>query len=268
MISLLIFGISIVVGALGGLLGIGGGVFLIPVLTVLLHVPIKVAIGASLVSVIATSSAAGAVYVGQGLAHVRCGMVLEIATTLGAIGGGLATAAINGRVLEGVFAGAMALTVWGMSRIKTGAADFHPTGLLDTRFRDPASGTRVDYGVRRLPAGLGASLIAGALSGMLGIGGGTVKVPVMTVVMGMPLRAAIATSNLMIGVTAATGALIYLSRGLVVPHIAVPTALGILLGASLEPRLAMHIRTRWIKRAFELLLVALAVEMLVKAVRG
>ena len=266
--ELAVFAIGAVVGVVGGLLGIGGGVFIIPIFTVILHVPIKLAIGASLVSVIATSSMAGAAHVGHGVSHVKLGIVLEVATTMGAVAGGLLATAIGGRWLEGGFALLLVATAFGMRRMKTEGEAVRPTGVLDTRYVDPATGTAVRYGVHHLPAGMGASFFAGGMSGLLGIGGGVVKVPMMTVVMGIPLRAAIATSNFMIGVTAATSALIYLSRGYVAPYLAVPTALGVLLGAGLEPRLGMRVRSASLKRVFQLLLVGLAVQMLWKAVHA
>ena len=261
------FALAAAVGAVGGMLGVGGGVLLIPLLTGVCGVPIKQAIGASLVSVIATSSAAGTVYVGRGLAHTKLGMVLEIATTCGAIAGGLLGTSLDPRWLEGLFAALLGLTALGMRGLRTDERAA-PTGTLDTRFRDPATGAWVDYGVRHLPAGMGASFVAGGMSGLLGVGGGVIKVPIMAVVMRVPLPAAVATSNLMIGVTAATSAIIYFARGLVTPHVAVPTALGVLLGASVQPRLTRKVRSARVKHLFLLLLGIFAVEMLWKAVRG
>jgi uncharacterized membrane protein YfcA len=263
-----IFAFAAIVGALGGLLGIGGGVFIIPVLTLLFHVPIKVAIGASLVSVIATSTAAGAVHVGHGVAHVKLAMALEVATTLGALAGGLTAIVLRDRVLEGLFAAVLLVTAWRMRRLKPDTEQPGPTGHLDTFYREPPSGRVVRYGVRRLPAGVAASFVAGNVSGLLGIGGGIIKVPMMTLIMGVPLRAAVATSNFMIGVTAATGAVIYAGRGLLSPRIAVPTALGVLLGASLQPRLLSHLRGSAIKWIFSGVLALLGVQMLVKALWG
>ncbi|HEY7958217.1 MAG: sulfite exporter TauE/SafE family protein [Polyangia bacterium] len=263
-----LFGIAIGVGALGGMLGIGGGVFIIPILTVLLHVPIKLAIGASLVSVIATSSAAGAVYAGHGLTHSKLAMVLEIATTSGAIAGGLIATSMNERWLEGLFAGILIVTAFGMGRLKPDAESSGPTGRLDTSFLDPVSGARVRYGVRHLGIGMGASVAAGGLSGLLGIGGGVIKVPIMTLVMRIPLKAAVATSNFMIGVTAGTSAIIYFSRGYVTPYLAVPTALGVLIGAGIEPRVGRRVRSSAVKRIFEVVLVVFAAQMLWKALHG
>jgi uncharacterized membrane protein YfcA len=262
-----VFAIALMVGAVGGMLGVGGGVLLVPLLTGVMHVPIRQAIGASLVSVIATSNAAGSVYVAHGLTHLKLSMVLEIATTVGAIVGSLIAASINPRWLEGLFALMLVATAFGMRSLRP---DEPPTttGLLDTRYRDPTSGRWVDYGVRHLPVGMAASVTAGMLSGLVGVGGGVVKVPIMAVVMHVPLRAAVATSNFMIGVTAATGAIVYYSRGLVAPHVAVPAALGVLIGASIEPRLGVKVRSARIKHVFLALILIFAAEMGWKAVRG
>ena len=216
----LILLIGLFVGVIGSMLGIGGGVLLIPLLTIVLGVPIKTAIGASIISVIATSSAAGAVYVGKGLSHTRLSMVLEIATTMGALAGGVTAVLVSGRILEGVFGLVLLYVVYSMSRLPHEQNSFAPTGVLDTTFTDPLTGELVRYGVRKLPAGMGASFVAGNISGLLGIGGGIIKVPIMSLVMGMPLKAAIATSNFMIGVTAATSAVIYYGRGYIDPQIA------------------------------------------------
>jgi len=263
-----IFFVAVVVGMLGSMLGIGGGVLLIPIFTLFMGIPIKTAIGATIISVIATSSAAGAVYVGRGLTHTRLGMVLEVATTLGALAGGITAVLISPRVLQGIFGLVLLYVVYSMSRMPKEEAAATPTGVLDTSFADPLTGAMVSYGVRNLPLGLGASFLAGNVSGLLGIGGGIIKVPVMVLVMGMPLKAAIATSNFMIGVTAATSALIYYGRGYINPQVAIPTALGILIGAQAGPRLGGRMRTMTLKRMFQGLLVIFAIQMLWKAVAG
>ncbi len=268
MIGILIFVLALVVGGLGSMLGIGGGVLLIPLLTGLLGIPIKTAIGASIVSVIATSSAAGAVYVGKGLSHTRLSMVLEIATTLGALAGGLTAVFLDPRWLAAVFALVLGYVMFSMGRLPMDEGAVGPTGLLDTRYPDPLTGQEVTYGVRNLPAGMGASFLAGNISGLLGIGGGIIKVPIMSVVMGMPLRAAIATSNFMIGVTAATSAVIYYQHGLLDPQIAIPTALGVLVGAQAGARLGGKVRSQRLKQIFQGLLAIFAVQMLYQAIRG
>ena len=265
--TVLIACVALLVGGLGSMLGIGGGVLLIPLLTGLFGVPIKVAIGASIVSVIATSSAAGAVYVGRGLSHTRLSMVLEIATTLGALAGGITAVLLSPNLLAGLFAAVLLYVVYSMRRLpKEGQAT--PTGLLDTSYTDPATGQTITYGVRNLPLGMGASFLAGNISGLLGIGGGIIKVPIMSLVMGMPLRAAIATSNFMIGVTAATSAVIYYQRGFLDPGVAIPTALGVLVGAQIGTRVGGRVRSQWLKRIFQGLLLIFAVQMLYQAVMG
>jgi len=264
----LIFFIAVVVGVLGSMLGIGGGVLLIPVFTLFLGIPIKTAIGATIISVIATSSAAGVVYVGRGLTHTRLGMVLEVATTLGALAGGITAVLISPRALQGIFGVVLLYVIYSMGRLPKEEAAVAPTGVMDTTFMDPLTGAEVTYGVRNMPLGFGASFLAGNVSGLLGIGGGIIKVPVMVLVMGIPLKAAIATSNFMIGVTAATSALIYYGRGYIDPQIAIPTALGILVGAQWGPRLGGQMRTMTLKRLFQGLLVVFAVQMLWKSLLG
>ncbi len=264
----LIFIVALVVGALGSMLGIGGGVLLIPLLTGLFGIPIKIAIGASIVSVIATSSAAGAVYVGRGLSHTRLAMLLEIATTLGALAGGITAVLLSPNLLEGLFALVLIYLVYSMRRGSGERLAIAPTGVLDTSYVDSATGATVNYGVRNLPLGMGASFLAGNVSGLLGIGGGIIKVPIMNLVMGMPLRAAIATSNFMIGVTAATSALIYYQRGFLDPNIAIPTALGVLVGAQIGTRIGGKVRSKTLKQIFQGLLLVFAVQMIYQAVTG
>jgi uncharacterized membrane protein YfcA len=268
MVEVAIFIVALVVGVLGSMLGIGGGVLLIPLLTGFFGVPIKTAIGASIISVIATSSAAGAVYVGRGLSHTRLAMVLEVATTLGALAGGITAVLLSPNLLEGLFALVLVYVVYSMRRLPAEAHAGAPTGVLDTSYTDPATGAMVTYGVRSLPLGMGASFLAGNISGLLGIGGGIIKVPTMSLVMGMPLRAAIATSNFMIGVTAATSAVIYYQRGLLDPSVAIPTALGVLVGAQIGTRIGGKVRSTSLKLIFQGLLLVFAVQMLYQAVTG
>ncbi|MCL4300548.1 MAG: sulfite exporter TauE/SafE family protein [Anaerolineae bacterium] len=266
--SLLIFLVGLTVGGLGSMLGIGGGVLLIPLLTGLFGMPIKTAIGASIVSVIATSSAAGAVYVGRGLAHTRLAMVLEIATTLGALAGGITAVLLNANLLAGIFGAALLYVIYSMRQLPSDDQPVEPTGLLDTNFVDPFTGQVVNYGIRNLPSGMGASFLAGNISGLLGIGGGIIKVPIMSLVMGVPLRAAIGTSNFMIGVTAATSAIIYYQHGYLDPSIAIPTALGVLAGAQIGTHLGGKVRSQRLKQIFQGLLLVFAVQMFYKAITG
>lgn len=263
--AFLIFLVALGVGVLGSLLGIGGGVLLIPLLTGLFGVPIKFAIGASLLSVIATSSAAGAFYVGQGISHTRLALILETATTLGALIGGITAVLLAPSLLEGLFALVLLYVVYTMRRLPSGESQATPTGVLDTCYVDPASGQPVNYGVQRLPTGVAASFLAGNVSGLLGIGGGIIQVPLMSLVMGMPVRASIATSNFMLGVTAATSAVIYYQRGFLDPRIAIPTALGVLLGAQIGARISGRVRNQQLKLVFQGLLLVFAVQMIYRA---
>ncbi len=263
-----IFIVGLAVGSLGSMLGIGGGVLLIPLLTGLFGIPIKTAIGASIVSVIATSSAAGAVYVGRGMTHTRLSMVMEIATTLGALAGGITAVLISPSALSFIFGAVLFYVVYSMRRLPKEEVSVAPTGLLDTSYTDPFTGQVVTYGVRHLPVGLAASFVAGNISGLLGIGGGVIKVPIMTLVMGIPLRAAIGTSNFMIGITAATSAVIYYQHGYTDPSVAIPTALGVLVGAQLGTRIGGRVRSQRLKEIFQVLLLVFALQMFFKAITG
>ncbi len=258
---------GLVVGGLGSMLGIGGGLMLIPMLTGVFGVGIKAAIGASIVCVIATSSSAGAVYVERGLTHSRLAMVLEVATTAGALAGGITAAFANPRLLSFLFALLLIYATYSMRRFKSHEVQNRITGLLDTSFTDPNTGREVNYGVSRLPLGLGASFLAGNLSGLLGIGGGIVKVPIMTLAMGVPIRAAIATSNFMIGVTAATSAVIYYQHGYINPNITVPAVLGVLLGARGGSLMAGRLNSDRLRQIFQVVLIVFAVQMIVQSFR-
>ena len=262
-----IFAMAVFAGVVGSMVGVGGGIVVVPMLTLAFGAPIKVAIATSLISVIATSSAAQTVFVTKGLTNLRLGMSLEIMTTLGAIAGGVTAVLVSGRVLQGVFAVVLVYVAYAMNR-RGGDVAPERTGVLDAAFVDPASGRRVEYGVRRFKLGAFLSLFAGNISGLIGLGGGAFKVPIMNVVMGVPLKATIATSNLMIGVTAATGAVIFYGRGFVDIRYAVPAALGILLGARLGPLLAVRLRSRTLGVILQVLLVVFAVLMAVRTVQG
>jgi hypothetical protein len=265
MMFFVLVGIAVVVGVLGSMLGVGGGILLVPLLTLFLDVPVKTAIGTSLVCVVVTSSASQIVYVARGFTNSRLGMTLEVATTLGALAGGITAILVSGRAIFGIFAAVLVYVLISMERKPAPPRPAARGSALAGSFTDPDTGDEVTYGVGHLPAGLAFSFVAGNVSGLLGVGGGVIKVPVMNLLMGMPLRAAIATSNLMIGVTAATGALIFFGRGLVEPRYAVPTALGILVGAQLGPRLSGKVSTGVLRRVFEVLIAVLAVQMALKA---
>jgi uncharacterized membrane protein YfcA len=240
-------------GLFGSVLGLGGGVLIIPMLTLLFGVPMREAIGASLVCVIATSSGAASLYVRRRLCDIRLGMTLELATTLGAIAGGVAAGLLRPQILCFLFSALLIYTSWTMLKRKDknkGSVD--PNG---------GEGSRQ---VARLPLGMGASFFAGNVSGLLGVGGGIVKVPVMYLLMRVPLKTAVATSNFMIGVTASAGAFVYFSRGEVHPLVAGSTMLGVFVGATVGSRLLSRIEAEYLKRAFVLVLAYLSLEMLFK----
>ena len=258
-----IFAVAVVAGLFGSMLGVGGGIIMVPVLTLAFGAPIKVAIATSIVCVIATSTMAQTSFVSRGMTNVRLGMLLEVATTVGAVAGGITAVLISGRVLQGCFAVVLVYVAWMMNRRGADAVPVR-TGVLEARYHDPVAGDVV-YGVKRLELGFFLSLAAGNVSGLLGVGGGAFKVPIMNMLMGIPIKATIATSNLMIGVTAATGAAIFYGRGYMDPHLVVPAALGILFGARFGPALAVRLSARALGVIFQVVLLAFAALMIVQA---
>jgi hypothetical protein len=265
---LLLILLALVAGFIGALLGLGGGIVLVPGLTLLFGCNVKVAIATSLMSVIATSSAAATVYVSERFTNIRLGMTLELATTTGALMGGVLAVFVSGRYLYFLFAAVLVYAAASMLRGRGTAAEEAVTqpasSGLSAEFVDPASRKTVSYGVSAMPAGMLGSTAAGILSGMLGIGGGIVKVPLMNLVMGVPMKAAIATSNFMIGVTAAAGAFFYWTRGLTEPAVTAPSVIGVLVGARIGTRVAGRARTRALSLAFVVLLVITAVQMVLR----
>lgn len=269
--SLSIFLVSVIAGFLGSLLGLGGGLIVIPTLTLWLGIPIREAIGASIVSVIATSSGAAIAYVRDKLANIRIGMFLETATTLGAVTGAFIAGFISIRALYAVFALLMFYSAWAMIKKRNTefipAAEEHPLAAklhLSGHYYDCALNETVSYKVTGVYSTWGVMYIAGILSGLLGIGGGTFKVLGMDMLMKLPMKVSTATSNFMIGVTAAASAGVYFSRGDINPLIAGPVALGVLVGARMGTRVMTRINNRTIRRIFIPVLLYVALEMLWK----
>jgi uncharacterized membrane protein YfcA len=269
--TLITFVASIAAGVLGSLLGLGGGIIVIPVLTLLLHIDIRYAIGASIVSVIATSSGGAAAYVRDHMANIRVAMVLEIATAAGALTGAYVGGIIAGRWLFVVFGLVLAYTALSMLRSHEQTADtpVKPCKWCDRlrlhdSYPDKQLGRDVPYRVTALPFGFGISYIAGIVSGLLGIGGGALKVPAMHLVMRIPLKVCSATSNFMIGVTAAASAGVYFTRGLIDPFIAAPVAAGILIGATIGATLLSRLKNSRIKVTFVIILLIVSAQMLWK----
>lgn len=272
-------------GVLGAILGTGGGALLIPALVLGFGMPMRYAVATSLVSVIATSSAVASTNVERGTANMRLGMTLEIATALGAIAGGLTAGWLTPRTLEGLFAAVLlptALFMW-RGRAEDAAAGDDPEGSpveagpdrrgdglgeLGGRYHDEAEGRTVAYRVQRPGMGLAISFLAGSLSGLLGIGGGTFKVPALHLVCRVPIKAAAATSNFMIGVTAAASAFLYYGRGEVRPALTSAAALGVLAGSAWGSVLNRRLRGGLVRRVFAGLLVAVALQMFYRAAAG
>jgi uncharacterized membrane protein YfcA len=273
--SAILFGASVLAGGLGALLGLGGGVIIVPVLTLMAGLNIHYAIGASIVSVIATSSGAAATYVRDRITNLRLGMFLEMATTTGAVTGAVAAGWLPGRALSVVFGLVLMHAAWTMFRSRQ---DDVPTGVvgspLATRLRlhgayyDPSLQRRVDYQITGVPEGFGMMWLAGVISGLLGIGSGVFKVIAMDVMMRAPLKVSTTTSNFMIGVTAAASAGIYFLRGDIHPFIAAPVALGILLGTVAGTRLLLHLRGAAIRKVFLVVLVIVALQMIWRGIQG
>ncbi len=263
-------------GIFGSLLGLGGGILIVPLLTLGFGLPLREAVGVSLVSVIATSGASAGVYLQRHVANLRLGMTLELFTALGALVGALVAFLIPDRALAGLFAALLLYVAVTMIRsgLRHGARDdglaadapaadlenTDPPGTLD-RLSGP------DYRVRNLGPAVGGSLFAGVVSALLGVGGGIVKVPVMHLVMGVPLRVAAATSNLMIGVTASASAIIYLLRGEIDPLVAGPTVLGVFVGATIGSRSAHRVDVRVLRLLFVVVLFYTAWQMIGRALR-
>lgn len=263
---------SVAAGLLGALTGLGGGIVIVPMLTLLFHVDIRYAIGASLVSVIATSSGAAAAYVREGFTNVRVGMLLEVATTLGAILGAFIAGLVSTSVIATIFGVILLFSAYRAIRPPAEHVTNDPPDRLAARLRlngsYPTPNGERRYTVRNVPAGFGLMGVAGTLSGLLGIGSGVVKVLAMDQAMGLPFKVSTTTSNFMIGVTAAASAGVYLHRGYIQPVIAVPVMLGVLAGALSGARILTGARTRHLRMIFNVVLIVIALEMLYKGVTG
>ncbi|MDE1920024.1 MAG: sulfite exporter TauE/SafE family protein [Candidatus Omnitrophica bacterium] len=262
---------SILAGFIGVLTGLGGGVVIVPLLTLVFGVDIRYAIGASLVSVIATSSSAAATYVKEGYSNLRVGMFLEIATTMGALSGAFLALWIAPRVIAVIFGLALlhsAYTSWqGIKESTETKADRLAQMLgMDSTYPTPV-GPKF-YHVQNIPGGFLLMMVAGALSGLLGIGSGALKVIAMDRIMKLPFKVSTTTSNFMIGVTAAASAGIYLNRGYIDPLLAMPVMLGVLLGASIGTHWLMKSRTKSLRILFGIVILILAVEMIFNGIEG
>jgi len=254
-------------GLIGAMLGLGGGVFLVPLLALALGVPIRTAIAASLISVIATASASSTINLERGLVNMRLGMTLEVATTLGGLAGGLLAAALTQRQLFLTFGATLAVMGVVMA-LRSGRRNV----IADMGVEPGRLGGRLQegdnayvYRIRRLPLALVASLVAGAISGLLGVGGGIIKVPVLNTFCGIPIRVAAATSAFMIGVTGAASAFLYFGRGDVALHLTAAVAIGALPGSLLGARLSQRVEARSLKIIMAVVLLLVGLRMALEA---
>jgi uncharacterized protein len=306
--GLVLLGGGAAAGAFGSLLGLGGGILIVPLLTLGFGLPLREAVAASLVSVIVTSSASAAVYLQRHVANLRLGMTLELFSAIGALAGGLVAFMINEQLLAGLFAVLLVWVAVSMARrrdpprgpvatapvagaeagdavstpspeepepgtietvtvapeaVETHVLDAAPDAALDASFTASLSGP--GYRVHRLPEGMLGSVFAGVNSALLGVGGGIIKVPVMHLVMGVPLRTSTATSNMMMGITATASAVIYLLRDEIDPFVAGPIALGVFVGASVGSRMAHRVDVRILRWLFVVVLGYTAVQMAIRA---
>ena len=275
--TVLLFTLIILIGAflaglVGSLTGLGGGVIIIPLLTLGLGVDIKYAMGASIVSVIATSSGSAAAYVKEGITNIRIGMFLEIATTLGAVMGAVLVAYMNTSYIAIFFGCILIFSAVMMLRKKINRSDNESTSTLAKAFklngRYPTSEGMVEYKVHRVAGGFFMMMFAGILSGLLAIGSGALKVIAMDNIMRMPFKVSTTTSNFMIGVTAAASAVIYLHRGQIDPGIAMPVCIGVLTGATLGAKILVKTKTDKLKIVFAVVIAFLAFQMIYNGLAG
>jgi uncharacterized protein len=270
--TLLIAGGSFLAGLLGSLTGLGGGVIIVPLLTLAFGVDIRYAIGASLVSVIATSSGAAAAYLKEGFSNIRVGMFLEVATTIGAVCGAYLATRIPTAAIAIIFGAVLLYSAWISVKPEDEVHIHEKTGSLarvlglDGNYPTP-EGTMA-YHVAGVPLGFSLMYVAGVLSGLLGIGSGAVKVLAMDRAMKIPFKVSTTTSNFMIGVTAAASAGIYLHRGYIDPGLAMPVMLGVLAGALVGARILPEAKVKTLRIVFGVAIAAVAIEMIVKGVRG
>ncbi|MBW7887504.1 MAG: sulfite exporter TauE/SafE family protein [Bacteroidetes bacterium] len=270
--TLLIFGGSLLAGLIGALTGLGGGVVIVPLLTLVIGVDIRYAIGASLVAVIATSSGAAAAYVKEGYANIRIGMLLEIATTIGALFGAYLAGILSTSVIAIIFGLVLLYSAIMSRRAHHDAPSGKPPDALATKLKlngeFPTSKGMQQYNVYSVPAGFSLMAAAGALSGLLGIGSGAVKVLAMDQAMKIPFKVSTTTSNFMIGVTAAASAGLYLHRGYIDPIIAMPVVLGVLIGSLSGARVLQKANVKSLRLVFSVVIFVLAVEMIFNGITG
>jgi hypothetical protein len=264
LVEIVVFGV--LAGGFGALTGLGGGVLTVPFLTLAMGIDIQQAIAASLVAVIATSAGAASSYVRDGLSNLRVAIFLEVATTLGAVVGASLAGLVSPRVLFALFGLMLAYSALAMLRTRRERPAGGAGGWLDLSGQFEDQGQAVSYRAQRPMLGFGLMMGAGMTSGLLGVGSGALKVPAMDLAMRLPIKVSTATSNLMIGVTAAAGALVFLARGDLDPLLAAPVAVGVAVGSSASSRLLPRLPSRAVRRLFVAVLLVIAGQMLWRVV--
>lgn len=270
--SLFVWVGSFTAGFLGSLTGLGGGVVIVPLLTSVFGVDIRYAVGASLVSVIATSSGAASTYIKKGFTNLRLGMFLEVATTIGAIVGALIATFVSVKALTIVLAIVLLYSAYLSQQPRIESLDTESSDPLVTYLRlngtYPTPDGLMSYQVHAVPVGFSVMLVAGVLSGLLGIGSGAFKVLAMDQAMRLPFKVSTTTSNFMIGVTAAASAGVYLARGYIDPGLSMPVMLGVLPGAFLGARVLVGAKTQILRTIFSFVLVVMAFKMVYNTLTG
>ncbi|GAW64033.1 sulfite exporter TauE/SafE family protein [Ligilactobacillus acidipiscis] len=270
---LILAGVGLFAGIFGAIFGIGGGMIVTPIMTIALGLDIKYAIGASVISVIATSSGASIAYLKDDMLNLRVAMFLEIATTVGAILGAILTGVLPAKVLYVLFGMLLIFSSWNMLHklraSKEEVENTTPDELsekleLNSTYYDQANRKQVDYKVSNVPGGFTMMFGAGLASGLLGVGSGAFKVIAMDTIMKMPLKPSSATSNLMMGVTAAASATVYFFNGSIKPEIAAPLAIGILVGATIGSRIMQHLQAKLLRKIFIPVLFLIGLQMFLK----
>ena len=274
-----LFGSAVLAGLFGALLGVGGGIFIVPVMILVFHLPVKIAVAASIVSVIATSNAGGSSYVDQRLTNLRLGMFLEVGTTAGALSGSVLALYLREWVMLLVFALMLIYMAYSSfvtrnlddQRIASGGFEHAKPDRLSAFFNlkgsyhDEAANRTVNYVVTGAPTGLGISYLAGVASGLLGVGGGVLKVSAMNSYMNVPMKAAVGTSKLMIGITAAVSSILFYLAGMIQFYVVAPVAIGTTVGATLGTMVMNRFHSIVLKWLFAILMFYMSYEMLAKA---
>lgn len=264
--TLILLGGAFLAGLLGSLTGLGGGVVIIPLLTLVFHVDIRYAIGTALIAAIATSSGSASAYVKEGITNIRLGMFLEIATTTGAVAGALLAVYMPTHIVAIIFGVVLIVSALLSARPRHNRPETADKSQLAQRLRlngdYPTPGGVVSYKVRHVPGGYLMMTVAGVLSGLLGIGSGALKVLAMDNMMRVPFKVSTTTSNFMIGVTAAASAVVYLQRGYIDPGLCLPVVLGVLAGALGGTKILAKANTKWLRIIFSIVIMALALQMI------